>query len=133
MQADVYASLVAFIYATYTAAYPANTLVIDNNPFDWNAPPPLYTEVEIEFVNGQQVNLGEDPKTRLFGFVYISVYARAGTGNKESLDRQDTLIQALKYARVGTANLQEPLPDGTSTPKGWFVRHLKIEFHTDPT
>lgn len=133
MEAEVHAALVSAINTAFTEVYPQSKIVFDNNPFDWNNAPPLFAEVEIDFNNGEQVNLSVTPSTRLYGYVYVSVHARTGTGNQEALQMLDLFLRELKYARIGTANLQEPKPDGTSSPKGWHVRHLKVEFHTDPS
>ena len=134
MQEAAREALVAFVATAYAAAYPASPAVFDNDPFDWNSPPETFVEVEIKFYDGAQVNISADPKTRLRGFVYVTAYARQGTGSKLALQILDWFNARLKYAVVDPVQLQEPRPDGSDDGRktGYYTESLKVEFHTRP-
>lgn len=129
-------ALVALVYADFIAAYPTVPIVTDNAPFDWNAPPERFVEFEVRHYAGAQIGLSASPRTRLRGFVYVSVNCRAGMGSKPALELLDWFIAALEYKIVAASgvriSLQEADPTGVEVLKGWYSERLRVSFHADP-
>lgn len=123
----------AAVAAPFSAAFPSLVIVFDNAPFDWSAPPPQFVEFEIKFLGGDQIGMAQQPRTRLSGYVYVSVLTREGKGSRSALLVLDWFSAQLGYASAGAVRLQAPEPAGTSEPKGWFIEKLKIAFFADPT
>lgn len=120
------------IKVPYETAFPSYPLVFQNGPFDWNSPPPIYTEVEIEFLGGQQIGAAAAPKTRTYGFVYVTVTMRDQTGTAVCNQVLDWIAPVLEYKKFGPAQMQAAEPDGSATMKGWYQKHLKVSFYADP-
>lgn len=129
-------ALIGLVAAPFATAYPNVPLVVDNAPFDWNSPPPLFVTLEIRFYAGNQIGMAAEPKTRRRGYVYVSVYVREGRGSREALGLLswfDTLMGYATLVPVGARiQLQEAEPVGSQARKGWYIEGMKIAFHVDP-
>lgn len=133
MQLSINDSIRAFVNAPFVAAYPAVPIVYENAGFDWNNPPPLFVTLEVLFLDGEQIGMAFSPKTRMRGTVYLNVYARQGTGSRASLGILDWFSTLLGYQQIGLAQMQAPMPNGTSPHKDWFCQELKFDFHASQT
>jgi hypothetical protein len=133
MQAAIREALISAVNADYVAAYPTVPIVYDNAPFDRNKPPPLWVEFEVKFVDGNQIGMAWAPKTRTHGFVYVTIYAKEGTGSKAALLMLDWFSTKLGYHSVGGVNLQAPSPVGDGSPKGWYTEQMKLYWWHDPS
>lgn len=132
MQAQIREALITLVSAPFAAAYPNVPLVVDNAPFDRNFPPPMWVEYEIKWAGGDQVGMSASPVTRTHGWLYVTVWAREGTGSKQSLLIVDWFNNRLKYGAVGGVNLQAPQPESVPTRTGWYLEQLKLNFYSDP-
>lgn len=132
MQQAIRDALVAFIDPQFRSVFPDYTIVYDNGPFDWNNPPDTFVEVQTEFYDGEQVNLGISPRRRVSGYLYVTVRTRAGKGSRHVLQVLDWFSETLKFAHVGPAQLQAPQPDGNHPVPGWYIEDLKVPFKSDP-
>lgn len=132
MQAQIREALITLVNAPFAAAYPDIPLVVDNQAFDRNSPPSMWVEYEIKWAGGQQVGMSADPKTRTHGWLYVTVWAREGTGSKASLSVIDWFNSRLKYAAIAGAQLQAPQPESVTPRIGWYIEQLKLYFFTDP-
>jgi hypothetical protein len=132
MQALIRESLIGLVRNDYIAAYPTIPIVFDNAPFDRNNPPAQWVEYEIKFSGGSQIALAALPKTRIHGFLYVTVWVREGTGSKTALTMLDWFAARLQYRAANRVQLQaaEPVPD--SSPSGWYCEQLKLYFYSDP-
>lgn len=134
MQTEIKESVISFVVSDFQTDHPTQPpLVVDNAPFDWASPPELFTAMEIQFLNGEQVGVVSQPKTRLFGVVYVQCYARQGTGWKRASQTIDWFADKFKYGRVGTVLFQEPKPLPGMPYKGYQIEQLKVPFFSDPT
>lgn len=137
MQLKIRDALVGFVEADYKLAYPTVPFVTDNSPFNWNDPPKLFTEFEIEFNWGKRISLGGALKVRVLGFVYVTARAADGAGVRESLGRLDWFSAKLGEAVVPAVGyrivFQAPRPADCSPWKSWDGRAVKFDFHADPT
>lgn len=131
-QANIRASVIGAVNAAYVAAYPLVPIVYDNAAFDRNSPPAMWVEFEIKFAGGDQVGMSLIPRTRVHGFVYVSVWAREGTGSKASLQMLDWFAGQVGYASVGGVFLQAPEPVSGKGPPGWYLEQSKFYFYTAP-
>lgn len=132
MQAQIREGLITLVSAPFAAAYPAVSLVVDNAPFDRNHPPPLWVEYEIKWAGGEQIGMAQSPKTRIHGWLYVTVWAREGTGSKKSLSIVDWFNSQLKYGYISGVNLQAPQPESVTAPTGWYLEQIKLYFYSDP-
>lgn len=132
MQAIIRNALVSAINDKFVTAYPGIPIVYDNAPFDRNSPPPIWVEYEIKFAGARQVSLGFIPKTRVHGFLYVTVWARDGTGTKNSLTMLDWFSSQLGYIAFGGVNLRAAEPVGGKGPAGWHIEQIKLYFYSDP-
>jgi len=124
--------IVEYIDAPYAAAFPGVPIVFPNGPFDWNNPPPRFTQVDVVFHSGTQIAVAGDPRTRFRGHVYVTACVRLGSGNRGALDVLDWFATRLAYARIARIQLQAPDPDGNLERKGWYLENLKFAFFADP-
>lgn len=125
-------AIVARVLDGYPAAFPDVPLITENAPFDYNNPPETFTELDIEFHDGKQLNVAVDPKTRYHGCVYLTVTTREGKGTRGTLAILDWAAGHLGYYRTLRLNLQAPEPHETRPPKGWYSKALKVDFYADP-
>lgn len=133
MQVSIRDSLISAVNADFKVAYPTIPIVYDNAAFDRNSPPDSWVDYEIDFHGGDQIGMEQNPRTRVSGFVYVTVWARAGAGSRAPLAILDWFAAKLGYTAQGEARLQAPEPSGNKAPKGWFAATLKIYFYADPT
>lgn len=133
MQATIRESLVTLVNDAYVAAYPSIPIVYDNQPFDRNSPPMLWVEFEIKFAGGKQAGMSASPRTRISGWVYVTVWAKDGLGTKTSLSILDWFSQQTGYARPLGVTLEAPQPEFVSSPPGWHCEQLKLHFYSAPT
>ncbi len=132
METSTREALISLVNAAYVAAYPLVPIVYDNVAFDRNTPPDAWVEFNIEFTGGNQVGMSADPKTRLHGFVYVSVWCREGKGWKTASLMRDWFASQMKYKSSGGVNLQAPEPVGGKGPTGWDLKQIKFYFYTGP-
>lgn len=133
MQAAIRESLVGLVAGAYEAAYPAVPIEYPNKiAIDRNAPPAMFVEYEIKFMDGAQVGMAAAPKTRVHGFLYVTVWARAGAGTKDQALMIDWFMARLGYARPAGVQLQAPQPETPTAPTGWYLEQLKVYFFSNP-
>lgn len=125
-------AIVGYVQPAFSIAYPAIAIVHDNSPFDWNSPPPEFVQFEVKFIDGNQVGMAADPKTRYTGFVYVTTFARSGTGSQRTLAILDFFADLLKFAYVGPVQFHEPKPGGSTTVKTYYTEQLKVGFLSKP-
>lgn len=125
-------ALVEAVRVPYLAAYPNVPIVFPNAPFDRNSPPPIWVEYEIKFNGAGQVGMSQVPRTRVHGFLYVTVWAREGTGVRESLRMLDWFSEHLAYRSFDPVLLQAAEPVSDSPPVGWNIEQLKLYFYTKP-
>lgn len=133
MQTAIRDAVVAYLSPLYEAEYPTIPIVFDNGPFDWSAPPPLFSEVTLEFLGGEQVSLSSAPRRRVSGYAYITVRTRAGKGTREVLAMLDWFSTAMGFKRLAGVTFEVPQPDGCDEPPGWYMQHIKVGFISDPS
>lgn len=135
MDSDFYvrvrAALLGAVYPAHEQAFPGVPVVIDNGPFDRNNAPDLWAELEIKFHGADQVNVAANPDTRQRGYVYLSVYARSGTGNKRSLEVLGWFANQLGYHRSELVQCQVPELVPEPEIRGWHIESLKVAFFAD--
>lgn len=132
MQVPIRDSLVNVVAVPFAAAYPGVPLVVDNAPFDRNSPPPMWVEYEIKWGGGNQVGMSANPKTRIHGWIYVTVWVKENTGSKVALAVVDWFNSQLAYAAVPGVHLQAPEPESPTPPTGWYMEQLKLYFYSDP-
>ena len=136
MQVDIREAIVLMLKDSFPVEFPAIPLVFDNQPFDLNKPPKLFCEVETKFYDGKQINIAANPRTRIYGMVYVTVFAREGTGNRQSLLVIDWVTKQLEYQTrsnlVIQLILQAGRPNSLPDRKGWHIEELKVPFFADP-
>lgn len=134
MQAAIREALIGAVNTDYVLVYPGVPIVYDNAAFDRNNPPPMFAEFEIKFAGADQVGMSVQPRTRVHGFVYVTVWSRAGTGSKANLAMLDWFSAQLAYRTVSGIQLQASEPVGAMVPPaGWFMEQIKLYFYTSPT
>lgn len=133
MQAAIRESLVGLVAGDFEAAYPNVPIEYPNkDAVDRNNPPSMCVEYEIKWMDGVQIGMASAPKTRLHGFVYVTVWARRGDGTKASSEVIDWFSSRLKYASPTGVCLQAPEPSTPTPPIGWHLEQLKLYFYSAP-
>lgn len=123
--------ITALVVPSFEIAYSDIPLVTENAPFDWDSPDEQLVEFEVEFMHGAQIGMAAVPPTRCSGFVYVSIKTRAGLGVSKAQQLQGWFADALKYQTPGGVRLGAPMPDGSTSLKGWHVLGLKVPFYAD--
>jgi len=125
-------TLNGLVSVDFPLAYPDIPIVYDNQPFDRNNPPERWVEYEIKFNGANQIGMAMNPKSRIHGFVYVTVWSKEGAGSKTSARLADWFTQKLQYASSNGVLLQaaEPVPD--KPPVGWYIDQLKLYFYANP-
>jgi hypothetical protein len=130
MKETIQKEIVTWFDAAYRAQYPAVPIVYENAPFDWNNLPDTFTEFEVRFYTGQQINLGA-PKTRYGGYVYVTVWTKEGKGTLPTKKILDWVDDRLGYKRLTYTQIEAPEPDEGSPNKGWYIEGSKFRFYAD--
>lgn len=131
MEEAIRAALLGLVKPAYEAAFPGIPLAIENEPFEFNDAPPRYTEFEIQFLGGAPIGAAAQPRTRLSGYAYVTVWAKAGLGTLELAQIKDWFAQLLGYRNLGAVRLQAPDPVGPTRSRGWYSDELKFYFYAD--
>lgn len=124
-------SLITNVEAAVKLQFPTIPVYYDNQPFDANNPPPVYIDVEVEFYASEPTGVGAQ-KSRHRGFLYVSVVMKEGTGSRTARQVHDWFIQRLAYQNIDPVQFEEPLPNGSTTSRGWKAYELKIPFFSRP-
>jgi hypothetical protein len=131
LYSNIISSITGLIFPSVSAAFPSIPIVINNGPFDRDNAPPLWVEVEIDFMNAGQIGPSAIPKTRQRGYVYVCVYARDGTGINASANLLGWFASQLGYARINGVQLQAPEVSSEAPARGWHMLPLKVQFYAD--
>lgn len=111
-------------------------IVVDNDPFDWNNPPPLFVYARIEFNNAEQVSMSVDPVDRVYGTVSLQFSTREGTGSAEITKLMQWGANTLRYPIILTPDpritFQTFKPSGSQTLSGWYRAYARANFYADP-
>jgi hypothetical protein len=130
MKEAIQKEIVTWFDAAYRAQYPTVPLVYENQPFDWNNLPDTFVEFEVRFYSGDQINLGA-PKTRHGGYIYVTVWTKAGTGTLATKRIIDWVDDRLGYKSLATVQIEAPEPDEDAPNKGWHLEGTKFRFYAD--
>jgi len=125
-------AVIAYLEAQRAVDYPSLVVTYPNQPFDWSNPPAFFVAVEVEFMGGSQVGVEVNPKSRIRGAVYVTVYAREGAGSRQAGVVKDWFGEKLRFKHLGTANLQAQEPSGSTTSRGYYTTRTKVGFFSDP-
>lgn len=130
MKEAIQKEIVTWFNAAYVAAYPAIPVVYENQPFDWNNLPDTFTEFEVRFYSGQQINLGS-PKTRHGGYIYVTVWTKEGKGTIATKKILDWIDAHLGYKTLTHTQIEAPEPNEGPDNKGWHTEGSKYRFYAD--
>jgi hypothetical protein len=131
-QVEIRDALVSFVDTPFKSEYPEIPLVHDNAPFDRNEPPPQWVEFEIKWAGAKQIGASFVPRTRIHGFVYVTVWVRQGVSARTALQTLDWFENKLKYSQIGPVHIQAAEPGSDTPPTGWYCEQLKFYFYSNP-
>ena len=106
-----------------------NRIIVDlktqTNPF---------LDARVIFMDGEQVNLGVNPRTRFFGQLHLSAVVREGSGWKQARDLLDFFIPALAVQTLGgTVRMAGSRPAKQHPHLGWVYYPVLFPFEADTT
>lgn len=128
---DLRDDILGLVYPAVTTDLSGVAVTFDNDPFDWNNTPEIFSHMEIQFYGGDQIGMSATPRTRHSGFVYVTTYIRSGAGRKRALDVNEWFASKLGYARAGAARLQAPRHHSPDPRGGYHVEELRVPFYAD--
>ena len=131
MDDEIRRQITELVADSFALAYPTIPLVTDNEPFNWDSPPEAFVEFEVELLHGAQIGMSSRPKTRISGYVYISVKVREGTGAALAAELRSWFSSTLEYQSTDLVRLQAAARDGSSRSRGWYFLDLKVPFYAD--
>lgn len=124
------AAVVARTLAWQADHFPTLPVIVENGPVpDENSIGPIWLDLELRWYTGQNVTMGENPLGRHTGAVSANVFYRAAEGTARPGAIIDSLITALKNARLGAGQLQFPQRTVPTTLQGWYKTGVLVPFY----
>jgi hypothetical protein len=112
--------------------YPNLKVFWDNSgPLDLSVVKDTCLEVDYYWDDAGQASLGDAPLVRTTGSVYLTIYAKAGTGTKSCLQLMDTLTDRLKFRNSEGLVTTVPRPGRRQERDGWQSQELHLPFRYD--
>ena len=123
-------AIVTHIEQTLASERPGLSVYYDNQPWDVNNLPEEFVHIEVNFDDGYQANIAQNPRTRLHGEVVVAVHTRLGRGSRTALGTLDWFISKLSYASIGGVHVQvqSPRPVNPKPSREWFTQRTIFPF-----
>ncbi|UCV26799.1 phage tail terminator-like protein [Ferribacterium limneticum] len=114
-------------------AYPTLAVSWDNTPIDLSKAGDLALQIEYMWDDAGQIDLGLAPNHRTTGSLFLTIFAKAGTGTVKALQLMDTLTLQLKCKSVSGLVTTVPKPGKKPERSGWKTQELHVPFYFDST
>lgn len=118
------------------ALWPGFTLVVeyDNRIIvDTQTQTNPFLCVEIQYIDGEQVDLGGNPNHRTYGQLTVAAAVREGGGSKQANELLDHFYPALHLTTIDGARMWGAKPEKTKPHRGWVYYPVSIPFDFDTT
>lgn len=119
------------VVAVAAAAWSAYPLVVDAEGFDdvdqaTQVNP--YLKVDLIYLDGHQLDLGEAPRAIQYGQIILDVVAKAGTGMLPTETLQDFLIPYFDMESLGDVQCHAASAHKGETKLGWEHNPIVVTF-----
>lgn len=127
------AGVVTLIKDWMAANHPTVPVAWENGPaMDQDKVGPVWLDVEVRWLDGDNVTVGERPRGRDLGAVATTVYHRLGSGTQKPDKIIDGLRELLRNRRAGGGRLEFPRRSARTPPAlGWYRAGLLTPFTLD--
>lgn len=89
--------------------------------------------VEIQYIDGEQVDLGGSPNHRTYGQLTLAAAVREGGGSKQANELVDFFYPALHLTTIDGARMWGAKPEKSKPHRGWLYYPVSIPFDFDTT
>jgi hypothetical protein len=100
-----------------------NTLSVDTNTVG-----DIFLRCGVVFTGAEQATIDVE-SDRVFGYVWISVFQKAGAGTRKTLEIFDSLRAALAFRKEGGVELRLAYPGKKEEHDGWLSQDLLVDFN----
>lgn len=119
---------------TRRAAWTAYTLAVeyDNRILvDLKTQTNPFLDARVIFMDGEQVDLGVSPRSRMFGQLHLSAVVREGAGWKQPRELLDFFVPSLSLITLNGVRMQGARPSKQHPHLGWVYYPVLIPFEAD--
>lgn len=89
--------------------------------------------VEIQYLDGEQVDLGGSPNHRVYGSLTVAAAVKEGSGSKLANELLQHFYPALHLTTIDGARMWGAKPEKTKPHRGWVYHPVSIPFDFDTT
>lgn len=89
--------------------------------------------VEIQYVDGEQVDLGGSPNHRTYGSLTVAAAVKEGSGSKQANELLEHFYPALHLTTIDGARMWGAKPEKSKPHRGWVYYPVSIPFDFDTT
>jgi hypothetical protein len=90
-----------------------------------------YVTCEIVWNDGEQVSLGDLPRGRLRGSVWLSVHVKEGQGVSVSNELMKSLFDLFRTKTFSGVTTMMPVPVPARAAEGWRAQALRVPLYFD--
>jgi hypothetical protein len=82
----------------------------------------------IQAINGNRMNLGDNPKYRYTGLLYVQIFTLTGIGSGRAKVLADLLTQMFRDVRSGGITFKVPQFEAVGNQDNWYQSVFSVEF-----
>lgn len=127
-RAAVYGRLKAYM----DASYPTVDVGYENrNTIDFATQAEPFVTCEIVWNDGEQVSLGDLPRLRYRGSVWLAIHEKDGAGVKVSNQLMKSLADLFRTKAFSGVTTMAPIPVPARPAQGWRAQALRVPLYFD--
>lgn len=92
-----------------------------------------YLQVNIQFMDGYQADLGDSPTHRVLGQLVLIAWVKAGTGSKTAYGLVEHFYKGMQHRQIGSVRLKVGIPTKQAKLDDWIGFPVLLPFWSDST
>lgn len=129
---DARAAIYGRLDTYMTASYAGTKVQYRNrNTVDLAKQTAPFVSLEIVWNDGEQVEMGPNPRGRMRGAAWLGVWVKEGQGVKVGGQIMSALTRLFKTVSFGGVTAMMPVPLPPADQKGWEAQRLRVPLYFD--
>lgn len=122
-------AIVGLVHPAWVSAYPAVPVFYENTlRVDMDKVGDSFLRVEVDFDDARQMTVNDAPEHATYGTLYLTLFAKDGTGVRDTLGCFDYLTDLAKFKTITGVRFGAPTPGRRTYKDGWRSYELRVPF-----
>jgi hypothetical protein len=115
---------------TAWVTYPLVVETDNRNSVDYSTQSNPFLQVDVNFIDGEQLDLSATPRTITYGQIILSAVTKDGAGSLQGLTLLDFAIPYFQMQDFPVVRTKAAEPQRSKLLRGWYYQPVLINFWT---